>query len=249
MFIIYICVFFIGAAFASFINATLYRLDNGYKVPDLFIESSHCEKCKRKLTWYELLPVVGWLIVHGRCPKCKEKINAYYTLSEFFLGCCFLLFYINGVSLIYYFVLCLLFGLSYFDCIYKAVPKVFVHIFLLFSVIYFVGFNINLINLLVAGIIVGILLILIFFMKKSFGVGDILILVALGLIQEFSDFLVMFWLGIFIALLYSLVYVLVKKKNLRKVKVPMVPFFTISFVISLLFGDMIYEFVLGLMGY
>jgi prepilin signal peptidase PulO-like enzyme (type II secretory pathway) len=57
-----IVLFVFGLVIASFLNALLYRIDNGYKYPDIFIKGSHCEKCKKQLTWYELIPVLSYFI-------------------------------------------------------------------------------------------------------------------------------------------------------------------------------------------
>ncbi|HAM37742.1 TPA: prepilin peptidase, partial [Patescibacteria group bacterium] len=75
MIIFYICIFFIGAALASFINATLYRIEKEFKWKALLTQNSHCEECEHPLSWIDLLPVLGFLINKGRCRYCNSKVN------------------------------------------------------------------------------------------------------------------------------------------------------------------------------
>jgi prepilin signal peptidase PulO-like enzyme (type II secretory pathway) len=83
--------------------------------------------------------------------------------------------------------------------------------------------------------------------KKSFGVGDLLVLLGLGILVPWQQYLVMFWLGIMIALLYSLILLATKKINLKGAKIPMIPFFSISFVLTLLYGEELYYILLNFM--
>ena len=123
MLIIYLCVFFLGASLASFLNASIYRIENKYKYPAIITAKSHCEKCKKELSWLELIPVIGYLIIKGRCRNCNEKINIYYPLSEFVLGLIFLLFFLYSITWYFWIVVLFLFIFSSYDIKYKAIPK------------------------------------------------------------------------------------------------------------------------------
>ena len=247
MVIIYICIFFLGASIASFLNATLYRIEEKYRYPEIIKLGSHCEKCKHMLTWWELIPVLGYILIGGKCTSCKRKINIYYPLSELFLGISSLLFFLNTVPWYYWIVIIFLFILSYHDIKYKAVPQNIVHVFLAICVFVFLLFSFNISNIYFP-LVITLSFILINFFKKSFGMGDILVLLGLGILFDYERYLVMFWLGILVALLSSVILIVKKIDNIKKAKVPMLPFFTISFTISLLYGDKIYELLLKYMG-
>lgn len=246
MIIIYICIFFLGASLASFLNATLYRIDKKYKYPEIITKNSHCEKCKRQLNWIELFPIFGYILIRGKCSSCGNKIPLYYPLSEMFLGISFLLFYLYTTPLIYILVILFLFILSYYDNIYMAVSKNMVHIFLVLCGLIFL-INPNLYNL-IAPLVLSVILIVVNLFKKSFGMGDILVLVGLGVILEYSQFLILFWGGIIFALLYSLFLVLLKKVNIKKAKVPMIPFFSLAFLVSIFWGDILFNSLLKFLG-
>jgi len=246
MVIIYICIFFLGSALASYINATIYRIEKKIKYPEILTRSSQCEKCKKKLTWYELIPVFGYILIRGRCPKCKEKINIYYPLSELFLGTSFILLYLTGAPFYIWIVLILLFILSFYDILYRAIPRSLVHILILISIPIFIFFNYNLPSLIITASILLFLFILTLILKKSFGLGDILILLGLGLILSLKEYLVMFWISIFSALLYAILNGVIQKKSMKKVKIPMVPFFAFAFLIASIWGEGIFEYIFSL---
>ncbi len=246
MLIIYLCIFFLGASLASYINATLYRIEKNIKLSTLLTESSYCEKCKKKLTWYELIPCFGYLLIKGRCKNCGSKVNPYYPISEAFLGGSFLLLYLNSSHFYIWIILLFLFLLSYYDFLYKEIPRNLVHTLLIFSILVFILFiQIPLSVIITIGILLGIFL-LTKIIKKSFGFGDILVLLSIGLVISPKQFLTTFWLSIVSALLYAIFNGLITKKDIKKIKIPMIPFISLSFVIGAVYGDVIFSKILQL---
>lgn len=246
MVIVYICLFFLGASIASYINATLYRIEKGTKLSSLLTQSSYCENCKKKLTWYELFPIFGYIYIKGKCPKCDNKVNIYYPISEAFLGLSFVLIYLFSLPFYIWIILILLFILSYYDILYREIPGYLVHILIVVSVFIFLFFNLNLISFVLTASLLLFLFLLTLIIKKSFGLGDILVLLSLGLVLDYRQYLILFLLGIFFALLYSILYSLFTKKSLKGFKIPMLPFFTVSFLLSSIWGVEIFTFLLNL---
>lgn len=50
--------------------------------PTLSAPASHCPKCLHKITWYENIPLLSWLILQGKCSSCKTKISIRYPIIE-----------------------------------------------------------------------------------------------------------------------------------------------------------------------
>ncbi|KKQ11776.1 MAG: hypothetical protein US24_C0015G0015 [candidate division WS6 bacterium GW2011_GWC2_36_7] len=126
-----------------------------------------------------------------------------------------------------------------------GIPKDLTHIFLALCLLIFLfTFDITKIYFPIA---IGIFLILLNIFKKSFGLGDILIILGLGVLINKEQFIVFFWLSIIIALLYSLILILRKKINIKNAKVPMVPFLSIAFVISIIYGEFLWNHILKLL--
>lgn len=47
---------------------------------------SHCPHCQKALDWYDLFPIISYLILGGRCRYCHQKIGREYVLVEFLMG-------------------------------------------------------------------------------------------------------------------------------------------------------------------
>lgn len=92
MHIAYIILFFIlGATVGSFYNVVGLRVPKGETITE---GRSHCTTCDRTLSWYELIPVLSWLIQGGKCRGCKETISPIYPAFELLTGFLFALSYI-----------------------------------------------------------------------------------------------------------------------------------------------------------
>jgi len=69
----------LGALVGSFLNVCIYRLPLGTSI---VWPSSACTQCRRKLSWYENIPIVSYLVLGGRCRTCKQPISGRYPLVE-----------------------------------------------------------------------------------------------------------------------------------------------------------------------
>ena len=50
--------------------------------PGIVVEPSHCPHCKHKLSWYENIPLVSWLVQGGKCRHCAAPISIQYPAVE-----------------------------------------------------------------------------------------------------------------------------------------------------------------------
>jgi prepilin signal peptidase PulO-like enzyme (type II secretory pathway) len=84
--------FIFGLAIGSFLNVVAVRYDG-----EKFLFStkaiggrSHCPHCKNTLRWYELIPLVSFVIQGGKCRHCKARISWRYPIMELLSGAIFL---------------------------------------------------------------------------------------------------------------------------------------------------------------
>ena len=91
--LISVIVFIYGLVFGSFFNVVGYRLPNNLSIMNP--RGSFCPKCHHELRWFELIPVLSFLIQKGRCRKCKDKISLFYPIIELSTGILFLLSYLT----------------------------------------------------------------------------------------------------------------------------------------------------------
>jgi len=102
--IFYLIIFIFGACIGSFLNCLIYRLDSKQS----FLKGrSFCPHCKHQLGFFDLIPILSFIIVKGKCRYCQKKISWQYPLVEIFTGLIFLLLvtcHLSLVTLIYYIV-------------------------------------------------------------------------------------------------------------------------------------------------
>ncbi len=85
--------FIFGLAVGSFLNVVALRYDGDHFVlnPRVIGGRSRCPHCRKKLHWYELVPIVGFLLQRGRCRHCHVKIGYWYPAVELLSGLIFVL--------------------------------------------------------------------------------------------------------------------------------------------------------------
>ena len=240
--------FILGLVLASFFNALLYRIDNGYKYPDIFIKGSHCEKCGKYLGVYELIPVISYFIFKGKCRVCGYSVPIYYPLSELLLGIGFASIYYFSLSPILYIVLLFFFSFSYFDRIYKGVPQGLVNVFLISSVIYFFVTLLLKDSIPENSLIVGIglsafILLIVKITKKPFGIGDILVLIGLSIFLNMSMYIGYVYIFLIMSSIYAVLKVIFKKATFKS-SLPLLPFMYASLVLLFL-GNELVTYLIG----
>jgi prepilin signal peptidase PulO-like enzyme (type II secretory pathway) len=75
----------LGLIVGSFLNVVVLRFGLG----DGLGGRSHCPQCHKKLQWYELIPVISFLIQHAKCRGCKKNISWDYSIGELLTGIMF----------------------------------------------------------------------------------------------------------------------------------------------------------------
>lgn len=70
-FLIFLCI-------GSFLNVVAWRVIQGQNI----YSRSACTSCHSTIAWYDLLPVVSWLLLRGKCRHCKETISFLYPFIE-----------------------------------------------------------------------------------------------------------------------------------------------------------------------
>ena len=142
-----------GLAFGSFLNVCIYRLprrivlldnrdllaqaDTGssreleeveaeLQVTKMWGTRSACPHCKQLIGWYDNIPVVSWLLLHGRCRRCKSAISPRYLVVELLTSAAFLACYWQfggGLSAVKYCAFSFfLLGLVFTDAEWKLLP-------------------------------------------------------------------------------------------------------------------------------
>lgn len=56
---------------------------------NLVLPASACPQCGHAIRWYENVPIVSWMALHGRCSQCQTSISPRYPLVEALTGMLF----------------------------------------------------------------------------------------------------------------------------------------------------------------
>ena len=78
--------FILGAAIGSFLNVLASRYSEKTGFRRALRGRSRCDKCKRTLCWYELIPILSFVALRGQCRTCNKSIPGLYTLVEIIAG-------------------------------------------------------------------------------------------------------------------------------------------------------------------
>ena len=83
-----IIIFLLGLAVGSFLNVLIDRLP---KEENVLVGRSYCDHCRHQLVWYDLIPLLSFVLLAGRCRYCQKKISWQNPLVELVTGGFFVL--------------------------------------------------------------------------------------------------------------------------------------------------------------
>ncbi len=246
--IIAIYIFIIGTIMGSFFNVVAHRLSNNESI---IKPGSHCESCQHLLKWYELIPIISFLIQGGRCRQCHTKLSWWYPLIEIITGLFYLFSYLYFGLSPDFFISLVISSVLVITCITD-----FNYLIILDEPLVIGSILIILITLITSGLVdtlIAILsgLLLFFFMllvkilgdkafkRESLGGGDIKLSFFIGLSLGYKLAFVNLVLASLLTLPIAFYY-LVKYKDRE---VPFGPFLIISNFIIFVFASPILEFI------
>ena len=238
-----IVLFLLGCSLASFLIALSWRIHLKMPVKEMLTGRSCCDNCKKNLSWYELIPVISWIILGGKCSKCKNKIPVWYMLGELLLGLLFVLIYYLNLPFSIYFFTAIFFLIVSFDLLFMEIEGYIIHFALICGIVnmvYLIARNwgeqslwIYLVPILEAGII-GLFFYLVNKIKPAFGEADSYMFFFVALFFPNPFFISkLFFVTIIIAGIFCTFLVAFNKEWLKK-HIPLLPFLFISTYVILI---------------
>jgi prepilin signal peptidase PulO-like enzyme (type II secretory pathway) len=90
---IFFFLFLFGVVIGSFLNVVSLRYDGEHFLldPRVIGGRSHCPHCGKTLRWFELVPLLSFLIQGGRCRRCGAQLSMQYPVVELISGVIFVL--------------------------------------------------------------------------------------------------------------------------------------------------------------
>ncbi len=249
-------IFLLGTSLGSFANVCIYRLP---KSKQIISGRSFCPRCKKKIIWYDNLPLISFIFLNGKCRNCNKSISARYFIVELITGIIFLLIYFNYKdfnTIVFLSVLVLILIMIFFiDLENFIIPDT-----LNFSIMglallknFLPDFNTSLIheiNQSIIGGIVGYLSIwLIIYLYKTLkkidgmGLGDAKLMAGIGLLFGWQSIPFVLFVSSILGLFFVLPSLIKKQKNLRT-EIPFGPFIILACLVYFVYGSLIYDLIL-----
>lgn len=246
--VIMVYLFIAGLFFGSFFNCIANRLS---KNESIIRPGSHCENCKHKLAWYELIPVFSYIFLRGKCKKCHTKLSVWYPLSEISTGIFFALSYMRFgftietlISIVIVSILIITFisDIKYYVILDEVI---IVGLMLMIVLMYFnAGLN-GLSKCLIGCLFIGSVMTFIkligdkAFKTDSLGWGDVKLSLIAGFILGIRLGALYIFIASLIALPFGIIFALKSKSRI----IPFGPFLSISLLVIYWFSPLFYSII------
>lgn len=235
-------VIILGALWGSFANVCIFRLP---KEKGVVSGRSYCPKCKKKIVWYDNIPIISFFLLGGKCRKCKKSISIQYVIVESINIVSFItIYYFFGISIIT--VLLMMLSISFLiiffiDLEHFIIPNVLTFPMMILGFLKSFDPNLpslfpNYINSLIGGLFgYGVIWSIIYFYKQlrkkeGMGLGDAKLLAVVG-----------FWFGwisipfvLFLSSVLALLWVapdLIKKSKKLTSQIPFGPYIILASIL------------------
>ena len=241
-------VIILGALWGSFANVCIIRIPNSRGI---VIGRSFCLKCKKKIQWFDNIPIMSYLLLKSRCRNCKTKISFQYFLVESISLINFLILYlIFGISLttLLLMILSIIFLIIFFiDLKHFIIPNSLTYSMMILGFIKSFDPNLNpifpnFLNSLIGGLLgYGIIWSIIYFYrqfkkKEGMGLGDAKLFAVIGFWFGWISIPFVIFFSSILALLSVLPDLLRRSKKLSS-QIPFGPFIILGTIFYLVFQD------------
>jgi len=242
----------LGLIFGSFFNVVIYRtpiaLEAKIKgkthrslLEQLAWPASFCPNCKNKISWFDNIPVISWLLLGGKCRQCGTLIKLRYFIVELLSAIIFSYHYLKfGYSFeaVYWVVLfSILIVLFFIDAETFFLPDFLTIPLIIWGLLgsYLGIVNIDFYHSIIGGITGFLVLYLLNLSYKIYrkidglGAGDFKLLSALGVLFGWKGLLPMLTISSILALIFILLMTVFKQQKFQSTSmIPFGPFLIMS---------------------
>lgn len=213
--------FLLGLAVGSFLNVLADRLPRGESP---LWGRSYCDHCRRTLRWFELIPVVSFLLQQGKCQRCQQRLSRQYPCVELGTGLGFILLYRwgnpNGWQAI---ALILLFSsfvvITVSDLKYRIIPDSMLVVLVMAAILRatFSPSDVSFVNRILAAAGAGGFFLLLWRITRGrgLGFGDVKLAGVLGLLLGFPQMVIAFYAAFLTGAIVGVILILTKRAKLK----------------------------------
>ncbi|MCD8027577.1 MAG: prepilin peptidase [Erysipelotrichaceae bacterium] len=235
----YFMIIIIGMCLASFVNVVVYRFP---KEEGFILGHSYCPKCHHELSFFDMIPVVSFVVLKGHCRYCHGSIGIRDTIIEILGGfiafICYKVFDLSIMFVIAYILSLVFITISLIDIDTMIVDDRFQLILAVIAIISTFFIDISFIDRVVGCVALVLPFYLLNMYKECIGGADLKLMAIMGWMLGFCNALIGLYISIITASLYSL-GMLLQQKVTTKNLIPFIPFLCIGFFVSLLFHQVL----------
>jgi prepilin signal peptidase PulO-like enzyme (type II secretory pathway) len=244
--------FCLGLIVGSFLNVVIVRFNTGLSFTK---GRSMCFSCGKSLGFFELIPLVSFVLQGGRCRGCKSKLSPQYFLVELLTGLTFVSVFLtlspsDALGWIVLFLTLIVFALLIvivaYDIRHMSIPNVFSYSFAVLSLgILFLKEYPMMPSVpdMLSGIILSAFFLFLWIITrgKGIGLGDAKLALGmgwfLGLSSGVASLFLAFWIGTVyvLALMVWQKYKSVKRLTFKS-EIPFGPFLVAAVYICFFFS-------------
>ena len=250
--LIYFFIILSGVCVGSFLNVLIDRLP---KNESIVKSRSHCDHCRHKLHFMDLLPILSFLFLNGKCRYCHSPISIQYPIVELLTGILFVftfsnfqpgnfqLLNINIFTLLYYlFIISSLIVIFFTDFKYGIIPDKIVYSGIIISFLYLIlNTNYLILSNGLSAFFVFAFFLLIFILThgRGMGFGDVKLVFLLGLLLGFPKIMVALYTAFLLGAIIALILIIFKRKKFFGDTIPFGPFLVLGTFLAMFLGDLI----------
>lgn len=250
-------IFAIGLVMGSFLGVLIDRLPRNQTL----LGRSICDYCGKVLQPLMMVPVLSYIISRGLSSCCKKKISAFYPGFELLTGIVYVLVFVwykshfgifitnmNAVLafVAYISIVSALLVILFADMRYHIIPDEMNIV--LFVSAFFIGGRLTnltiLFDFLVAGMFLGGLMFLLFYITKGkgLGFGDVKFAFVMGFLLGIWQGLIALYIAFVVGGIISSILLLSRARGVRS-KIAFGPFLILGTVVMIFYGTNVVNFI------
>lgn len=227
-----------GLIYGSFLNVLLWRLPERKGIGG----RSHCRSCHHILAWYDLVPVLSFIILKGRCRYCHAPIHIRYPIVEISTAAVLALFFVlrqpllNFESALTVFALLILASLLFFDLFYLILPDMLILPAIVIYAIYDITKTVNPLSYFLTALLSAAIFAILYTVSrgKKMGFGDVKLAFLIGLILGYPFGFLAIVGGVWLAAIGAIILLVLKKAGLQDA-IPLGSALAFSTILSIIF--------------
>lgn len=240
-FYVIVCMF--GLVVGSFLNVLIDRMPRGQSV---IWKPSHCDYCKKQLRWFELIPVLSYVLQGGSCRRCHKRLSFQYPIVELLTALGFLSVFLYVGDLTTHFFLMLVIFCSavvifFIDLKHQIIPDSMlviagISIVLLGTTLTPFERGVHMLTALSCGL--GFFLLWVVTRGRGLGFGDVKLAFVIGLLLGYPSAVVGLYVAFLTGALVGVILMILRFARMKS-RIAFGPFLLLGAIISIWFGERI----------